>query len=43
MAGTDKDGKKFSASVGDLVSLDQISETNLIAKGMAEPARKAKK
>ena len=35
-AGTDENGEPFSASAGDVVSMDKKSEENYIAAGYAE-------
>lgn len=40
MAGTDKNGKPFSAKPGDSVELDDKSEKNYVEAGMAEKAKK---
>lgn len=42
MSGTDKNGKPFTARPGDSVELDEKSEKNYIAEGMAEKAKKSK-
>lgn len=43
LAGTDVDGKRFSALPNDRVELDAKSEQNLIKKGLATSAKTVKK
>ena len=39
LAGTDVNGKPFSKSIGESVSLDANSEANYIRSGCAEPVK----
>ncbi len=41
LAGTDENGKSFSAAPGDVVSLDKKSEANCIKAGYATAAKRA--